>query len=52
MGRESKTIGISEILEKCAGKGYNPDQVNACIDNYEALNVWQINQTRTKITFV
>lgn len=49
---EKKTIKVSEILERCTSKGFKPDQVNDCIEEYEALNVWQVNQTRTQITFI
>ncbi|KAJ8920651.1 hypothetical protein NQ315_004790 [Exocentrus adspersus] len=49
---ENKTIKVSDVLEKCANKGYNPDQVDGCIEEYEELNVWQVNQTRTKLTFI
>ncbi|KAI4466471.1 dna replication licensing factor mcm family member [Holotrichia oblita] len=49
---DNKTIKVSDAIEKCASKGYNPDQVDGCIEEYEELNVWQINQTRTKITFI
>ncbi|KAG5880468.1 hypothetical protein JTB14_000573 [Gonioctena quinquepunctata] len=49
---DSKIVMVSDALEKCASKGYNPDQVDACIEEYEELNVWQVNQTRTRLTFV
>lgn len=47
-----KTVKISEVTERCITKGYKPDQVDICIEEYEELNVWQVNQTRTKITFI
>ncbi|KAH0999196.1 hypothetical protein HUJ04_004227 [Dendroctonus ponderosae] len=47
-----KTVKVSDVLEKCASKGYNPDQVDGCIEEYEELNVWQVNQTRSKLTFI
>ncbi|XP_056636965.1 DNA replication licensing factor Mcm7 [Diorhabda sublineata] len=49
---ENKTVMVNAAIEKCASKGYNPDQVNACIGEYEELNVWQVNQTGTKLTFI
>ncbi|KAJ3653658.1 hypothetical protein Zmor_012897 [Zophobas morio] len=49
---DAKTVKIADVVEKCATKGYNPDQVDSCIEEYEELNVWQVNQTRTKITFI
>lgn len=49
---DEKTVKVSEILERCTNKGFKPDQVNECIEEYEELNVWQVNQARTKITFI
>ncbi|XP_053687644.1 DNA replication licensing factor Mcm7 [Sabethes cyaneus] len=48
----SKTVKISDVMERCTTKGYKPDQVDNCIEQYEELNVWQVNQTRTKLTFI
>jgi DNA replication licensing factor MCM7 len=47
-----KTVKISDVMDRCVTKGYKPDQVDICIEEYEELNVWQVNQTRTKITFI
>lgn len=47
-----KTVKISDVMDRCTTKGYKPDQVDRCIEEYEELNVWHINQTRTKITFI
>lgn len=49
---DEKTVKVSDIMEKCAAKGYNPHQVESCIEEYEELNVWQVNQTHTKLTFI
>lgn len=49
---EKKTVKVSDILERCTSKGFKPDQINDCIEEYEALNVWHVNQTRTQITFI
>lgn len=43
---------ISDIMDRCTTKGFKPDQVDKCIDDYEQLNVWQVNQARTHITLV
>lgn len=48
----NKVVKISDIKEQCISKGYQPDQVDECIEEYEELNVWQVNQARTTITFV
>lgn len=47
-----KTVKVSDILERCTSKGFKPDPVYKCIEEYEALNVWQVNQTRRLITFI
>lgn len=49
---ESKEVKLADAMERCVSKGFAPNQVDACIEEYEELNVWQINQTRTKITFM
>ncbi|XP_063223755.1 DNA replication licensing factor Mcm7 [Bacillus rossius redtenbacheri] len=49
---DAKTVRLSEVVERCTSKGFKPDQVEECIEEYEELNVWQVNQARTKLTFV
>lgn len=49
---DSKTVKVSSILERCVNKGFKADQINACIEEYEQFNVWQVNQARTLITFL
>ena len=48
----SRTVKISDVMERCTTKGFKPDAIDACIDEYEELNVWQVNQKRDKITFL
>ncbi|KAL4705666.1 hypothetical protein ACJJTC_011228 [Scirpophaga incertulas] len=48
----SSTVKMADVIERCVDKGFKPDQVEACIEQYENLNVWQVNQVRTKITFM
>lgn len=38
--------------QRVLAKGFTPDQFEECLDEYERLNVWQINQSRTRIVFV
>lgn len=49
---DSKMVKMADVMERCTSKGYKPDQVEECLEEYEELNVWLINQARTKITFV
>lgn len=43
---------MSAVVERCTNKGFTPAQVDECVEEYEELNVWQVNQTRTTLTFV
>ena len=49
---DKKTVKVSDIMERCTNKGFKPDQINDYIEEYEELNVWQVNQARTQITFL
>lgn len=47
-----RTVKMSDAVERCTSRGFRPGQIEEAIEEYEELNVWQINQARTKITFV
>jgi len=47
-----RVINYQEAQEKCARKGFTPDMFNECSKTYEELNVWLVNNARTKITFI
>jgi DNA replication licensing factor MCM7 len=47
-----RVINFQEAQEKCVRKGFKLDSFNECIDTYEQLNVWLVNNTRTKISFI
>jgi len=49
---EGRTVRMADIVERCTSKGFTHDQINECIEEYEELNVWQVNQARTTVTFV
>ncbi|XP_041034631.1 DNA replication licensing factor MCM7 [Carcharodon carcharias] len=48
----ARVVKYSEAEQRCVSKGFTPAQVEAALEEYEELNVWQVNQARTKITFV
>merc|ERR1712098_1032453 len=48
----SKTLKVQDIRDRATSKGFKPDQVEKCLDDYEELSVWQLNQARTKLTFI
>jgi DNA replication licensing factor MCM7 len=51
-GGAGKTIRVADVIEQCTTKGYKPDQIDECLEEYEDLNVWHVNQARTRLTFV
>jgi DNA replication licensing factor MCM7 len=46
------TVRFDEARQRILAKGYTPDHFEQCLEEYERLNVWHINQSRTRITFV
>ncbi|KAK9503512.1 hypothetical protein O3M35_010055 [Rhynocoris fuscipes] len=48
----SKTVKLADVRTACAIKGFQPGQIDECLEEYEQLNVWLVNQARTTITFV
>ncbi|XP_065333521.1 DNA replication licensing factor Mcm7 [Cloeon dipterum] len=48
----AKSVQMSDVVDACTNKGFKPTEVHETIEEYEQLNVWQINAARTKITFV
>lgn len=48
----SRTVKMADALERCVAKGFNPDQFEEAIEEYEELDIWQVNQSRTRITFI
>ncbi|CAD5116938.1 DgyrCDS5777 [Dimorphilus gyrociliatus] len=47
-----RTVKLADIIDRCTSKGFTPDQVEKTVDEYEELNVWQVNSGRSKLTFV
>lgn len=52
MAGDASNVKFQEAQQRCMTKGFTPDQFEACMSEYEELNVWQINSNRTRITFV
>ena len=50
--RYSLSSRFDNARQRILAKGYTPDQYEECLDEYERLNVWQVNQSRTRITFI
>lgn len=48
----TKSLKMADVMELCMAKGHKPDVIDACIEEYEELNVWHVNAARNRITFV
>ncbi|CAF0807088.1 unnamed protein product [Brachionus calyciflorus] len=47
-----RVVYFTEALQKAIRKGFTPDLFEECMRQYEELNVWLINNARTKISFI
>ncbi|XP_064409097.1 DNA replication licensing factor MCM7 isoform X2 [Latimeria chalumnae] len=48
----ARGVKYSEAEQRCVSKGFTPAQFEEALEEYEELNVWQVNQARTRITFI
>merc|ERR1712142_902669 len=47
-----RVVKMTDARDRCLTKGFTPAQFDETIEEYEDLNVWQVNAARTKITFI
>ncbi|XP_033100324.1 DNA replication licensing factor mcm7-A-like [Anneissia japonica] len=50
--KKTKRIKYTDASASCLAKGFTPDQFEEALEAYEELNIWQINNAKTTITFV
>ena len=43
---------MNQLFSRCTAKGFKPDDIEKCLEEYERLDVWQLNQAKTKLTIV
>uniref|UniRef100_A0A6Q2Y9Q7 DNA replication licensing factor MCM7 n=1 Tax=Esox lucius TaxID=8010 RepID=A0A6Q2Y9Q7_ESOLU len=51
-GGSGGLVRLAEAEQRCVSRGFTPAQFQEALEEYEELNVWQVNQARTRITFV
>ena len=49
---KSREVSMADAIERCTTLGFTNDDIEEAIEQYEDNNMWQINQSRTKIIFV
>jgi DNA replication licensing factor MCM7 len=49
---EQQHVLYADVLERIRSRGYNEQQLEQCIQEYEDMNVWTLNRARTKISLV
>ncbi|XP_033009848.1 DNA replication licensing factor MCM7 isoform X1 [Lacerta agilis] len=47
-----RSVHLAAAEQRCVSKGFTPAQFQAALSEYEELNVWQVNQKKTRLTFV
>ncbi len=50
-GAPGAIIQYDDVVPRVFAKGYTQQQLDQCLNEYERINVWQINQNRTQIRF-
>ena len=50
--RGETTINYASVEKTLVTKGFTQDQIENCLEEYEAIDVWKINASRTQIAFV
>jgi len=48
---KSREVSMADAIERCTTLGYTNDEIEEVIEQYEDTNMWQINQSRTKLIF-
>lgn len=51
-GGAGGVVRMAEAEQRCVSRGFTPAQFQEALEEYEELNVWQVNQARSRITFV
>ncbi|KAG7269021.1 hypothetical protein CRUP_010735 [Coryphaenoides rupestris] len=51
-GGAGGVVRMADAEQRCVSRGFTPAQFQEALEEYEELNVWQVNQARTRITFV
>ncbi|OQV17175.1 DNA replication licensing factor mcm7 [Hypsibius exemplaris] len=47
-----KRVSLDLVYERSTNKGFTRDQVDACLQEYEDLNVWSVNKARTNLMII
>ena len=47
-----RSLAIADVIERCTAKGFRPGDIEECLEEYEDLNIWQINSARTRLMFI
>ncbi|NXS12385.1 MCM7 factor, partial [Neodrepanis coruscans] len=51
-GVKGHWVALAEASSLLGSRGFTPAQIGAALDEYEELNVLQVNPARTRVTFV
>lgn len=50
--QDSNTVFVQDIIQECGRSGFTSEQIIEAIEEYESLNIWTQNSSKTKLTKV
>jgi DNA replication licensing factor MCM7 len=48
----NKVVKLSDVQNLIVSRGATPQAVQKCLEEYESLNVWNVNNAKTVVTFM
>jgi len=50
-GRAPAVVKVADVIQRILAKGYRDNDVEACLSEYEELNVWKVSESREEVRF-
>ena len=50
-GRQPAIVRIPDVLARVLARGYRQADIDACLTEYEELNVWHVSDSRDEVRF-
>ena len=48
----SKIVKVNEIESTVLAKGFKGSDLGKCLDEYESINIWSVNEDKTELEFL
>jgi DNA replication licensing factor MCM7 len=50
-GRVPAVVKVADVTQRILAKGYRDNDIQACLTEYEELNVWRVSESREEVRF-